>query len=290
MFRVLHTPGPRWPSEMESFDSLLRYLNHKDTITLAKSLYGVNFHEPTYGSYGPDESAYTLDDTQTTFCCTMFGQEKAYDQGHRTFFVQASDEWLVALRSVWDSQLRVLAAPITADHDNDHRSADTRVVRWMDGDHYTGVGAHAVKVHLDHISTTRCRVWMPDEDELLVETRPLIAGDFPMQVGDLVLFEASLHRRDDRSGTTPRFKPDIYALSGATWKLATEKLCLLACHPAALRVVVHLLVTRTIRRRLRLMQHATTPAGRARKRERCSVEHKPGRPLRVTSAYRDDTV
>ncbi|KAJ7657499.1 hypothetical protein B0H17DRAFT_1145934 [Mycena rosella] len=74
MFRVLHTPGPKWPSEIESFNSLLRYLDYKDTIMLAKCLYEVDFHELTYGSYSPDKSGYTLDDTRTTFRHTMFGQ------------------------------------------------------------------------------------------------------------------------------------------------------------------------------------------------------------------------
>ncbi|KAJ7677561.1 hypothetical protein B0H17DRAFT_1139578 [Mycena rosella] len=118
---------------------------------LAKSLYEVDFHELTYGSYGPDESAYTLDNTRTTFRCTMFGQ------------------------------LRILAAPTTADHDNNHRSASI----WI--------------IYLLPDAGSGCRTKM-----VLVETRPACRGRFSNAIGDLVLFEASLHRWDERSGTTLR--------------------------------------------------------------------------------------
>ncbi|KAJ7667184.1 hypothetical protein B0H17DRAFT_1142879 [Mycena rosella] len=144
-------------------------------------------------------------------------------------------------------QVRILAVPITVDHDNDHRSAHTCVMRWMHGDHHTGDGAQSIWIiYLLPDAGSGCRTKM-----VLVETRPLVAADFPLQIGDLVLFEASLHRWDDRSGTTPRFKSD------------------------------HVLVTRTSRRRLYLMLHATVvatpPAGQAGKGERqrhkhCSIE------------------
>jgi hypothetical protein len=66
--------GPDWPAHLRTITELKDFLSSGQTTAIATALYGVDFHRPNWGSYAPDETAYTCDDPQSMYAFMLFGK------------------------------------------------------------------------------------------------------------------------------------------------------------------------------------------------------------------------
>ncbi|KAJ7651589.1 hypothetical protein DFH06DRAFT_1134828 [Mycena polygramma] len=191
-------PSPDWPTDIHTFEDLADFLTATGTISIGNSLYNVDFHPPQWGSYAMDESAYTQDDPRTPFVFMMFGKVSR----PATFSLEGGRELPSVLRDLYANQIKVLSAPIIED-DNGQTFDQPRIVPCTDSDRRTGNGGKHIEVHTDHVGHSACTVHL-SQDGKPARVVSSWTRKFPVDVGEWVLIEATLHRRTDMAQTNPR--------------------------------------------------------------------------------------
>ncbi|KAJ7120913.1 hypothetical protein C8R44DRAFT_877237 [Mycena epipterygia] len=206
--------APLWPNHIQSLAALAAYLQSPRTTSWSGALFDVDFHQPEPLSYRPDITAYMTDDG-SPFKAVAFGQvlrRVRFADAHRTFTIHIADDAPADLKKLFQAQIKVLSAPVK---DDDFKDIDANLASCgrtgpnvnpcTDAHRISGVGS-TIDVHTDHDGTRLCvlHTYPEANGPPILSTPRAAAAAWPLNVGDWVLFEASLHKREDMLGMTPR--------------------------------------------------------------------------------------
>ncbi|KAJ7266933.1 hypothetical protein B0H12DRAFT_1068159 [Mycena haematopus] len=154
--------------------------------------------DPAYDISVYDESVYTTDDPRVPYVFMLFGMvctplsmtvPKQCQNSHCTFVLKGGDRLPEDLKKAFAHQVRQLARlPVEEASDFPNTSAVP----------CTGTKGDAIFVHTDHMNLSPALLFKYVDGELeRFRTGP---GCFPVDVGEWVLIQATLHRRRYSSG------------------------------------------------------------------------------------------
>ncbi|KAJ7126122.1 hypothetical protein C8R44DRAFT_874495 [Mycena epipterygia] len=161
-------PSALLPSRL-SFTELMDYIGHCDPPALCNSVHGDDFHSPVFGSYARDES-------------WMASTARSASAARRL------------LKTAFSDQNYRFARAMKRDDDQDIIDDQfMQVYACSDADRITSRGASYTEVHVDHLNTLRCKLH-EGHDNNVVTRFPVGDREWPLKIGDWVLFKATLHR------------------------------------------------------------------------------------------------
>ncbi|KAF8217214.1 hypothetical protein K438DRAFT_1748310 [Mycena galopus ATCC 62051] len=175
-----------WPPSIVNRQEMLDFLYRPTTPALVKDIYSVDFVPGTYGSYARDKTACTYDDG-SPYSPYLFGrvcEGVRFKDCKYTIRVAAGDNLLA---SAFDAQMLQLA------------SMDTLVHACTNSDRQTMAGGTWIELV----------VWFApffvEEDGKLVEAGSTHPRGYSLAVGDWVMVQCRLQRRDTSTGDRTRF-------------------------------------------------------------------------------------
>ncbi|KAJ6604855.1 hypothetical protein DFH09DRAFT_1301004 [Mycena vulgaris] len=192
--------GTPVPHAVDCFDTLLEYIDVCDPPALCHSVFGRAFLPPIDGALGRDASAYTRQ-PGVPFITVVFGRvlsPMVWKDGHRTFRINCSGTAPHAVKEAFAAQMFQIASAVKSDDLND-RDDDkgAHVYMCSDSHRFSAMGGTYLEIHVDHYSTSRCTLYELVEGQL--ESRvPQLTSDWPLKIGDWVVFRATIHRDESK--------------------------------------------------------------------------------------------
>ncbi|KAJ7086505.1 hypothetical protein C8R44DRAFT_893570 [Mycena epipterygia] len=196
---------PLWPTSLCDISDVLDFISDPVQPALTHDNFLVDFHPPVYGSYARDETAYTCDDG-TPYKTWIFGRISrpvTWDDCHRRFWIENGGEGTARVTRAFSAQISELARPVKHDDDLDcDADQDTAVHAWTNAERLDMSGGCWIEIHVDHASTQSCTVHRQLSDESIELTASIHrnVASYPLKMGDWVLIQATLHKREDRCG------------------------------------------------------------------------------------------
>ncbi|KAJ6490174.1 hypothetical protein DFH09DRAFT_1338809 [Mycena vulgaris] len=203
------------PGMVNSFETLINYLDICDPLALCHSVHGKDFHSPVAGSQARDETAYTTGE-RDAFETVIFGRIQGpvkWKEWHRTFRITCDDSAPQDVRAAFDDQLYRLASLVKTDDENDIAKGPgyPQAYPATDSDRLSAKRGTYLEVHVDQLNFRRCKLYEL-VDGALVTRVPEVDAEWPLMAGDWVLFRATMHRY---TSIGPPFVREYYVLATA---------------------------------------------------------------------------
>ncbi|KAJ7155916.1 hypothetical protein C8R43DRAFT_949470 [Mycena crocata] len=174
---------------------------YESVNSLVHADFNSDFKSPVFGQWAIDESAY-VDAAGETFRFFVFGQVMApvqWEDAHRRLRIECPTHDDPRTVHAFGAQIKTLTSAVREDDDLDcDKSLNMDIRLCTDAVKRRAEDGTWIELHVDHVGAGRALLFCPDpsrEGELL-QTMPLTCADWPLRKGDIVLVEATLHKRE----------------------------------------------------------------------------------------------
>ncbi|KAJ7152250.1 hypothetical protein C8R43DRAFT_1127327 [Mycena crocata] len=179
--------------------------------SLTHADFNSDFKSPVFGQWAVDESVY-LDSRGDPFHFFLFGEIVSpvlWEDAHRRFRIGCPAYKDPQTAHAFRSQIKTLTAAFREDDDLDcDKSLNMSIRLCTDAVKRISEEGSWIELHVDHVGAGRASLFTtdPSHDVNLIQSTPLCCAEWPLRKGDVVLIQATLHKRESFTFETRNYE------------------------------------------------------------------------------------